>query len=165
MFATRMWQRTKSGRVRRVLLISVLLAGMTCGVSSAIEPSDVELLLANEKAWAKAPVDGDADRMASFMADEYLELVGEPATPTMAARWTATTKETWVQRVRRHTEVYSAVELKNLTVQLQGSMAVVTGEYSQVGTNDGKDNTSSGIYTDTWVKRKGCWLVIQSVFP
>jgi len=95
----------------------------------------------------------------------HLELVWEPATPTTAARWTATTKETWVQRVRRHTEIYSAVELRNLTVYLQGSMAVVTGEYSQVGTNDGKDNTSSDIYTATWVKRKGRWLVIQSVFP
>jgi ketosteroid isomerase-like protein len=148
-----------------MLLVLVWLAGMTCGVSSAIEPSDVELLLANEKAWAKAPVDSDADRMASFMADEYLELVWEPATPTMAAHWTATTKEIWVQRVRHHTEVYSAVELKNLTVHLQGLVAVVTGEYSQAATNNGKDNTSSGIYTNTWVKRKGRWLVIQSVFP
>jgi ketosteroid isomerase-like protein len=148
-----------------VLLVSVLLAGMAGSVAAAIEPSDVELLLTDERAWAKAPVDGDADRMASFMADEYLELVWEPATPTTAAHWTATTKETWVQRVRHHTEVYSAVELKNLTVHLQGSMAVVTGEYSQVATNDGEDNTSSGIYTNTWVKRKGRWLVIQSVFP
>jgi ketosteroid isomerase-like protein len=154
-----------SRRAIGVLLVSVLLAGMTSGVATAIEPSDVQLLLTKEKAWAKAPVDGDADRMASFMADEYLELVWEPATPTTAAHWTATTKETWVQRVRHHTEVYSAVELRNLTVHLQGSMAVVTGEYSQVATNDGKDNTSSGIYTNTWVKRKGRWLVIQSVFP
>jgi ketosteroid isomerase-like protein len=154
-----------SRRAIGVLLVSVLLAGMTGGVATAIEPSDVQLLLTKEKAWAKAPVDGDADRMASFMADEYLELVWEPATPTTAAHWTATTKETWVQRVRHHTEVYSAVELRNLTVHLQGSMAVVTGEYSQVATNDGKDNTSSGIYTNTWVKRKGRWLVIQSVFP
>jgi ketosteroid isomerase-like protein len=148
-----------------MLLALVSLAGMTCDVASAIEPSDTELLIANEKAWAKAPVDGDADRMASFMADEYLELVWEPATPTTAAHWTATTKETWVERVRHHTEVYSAVELKNLTVRLQGLMAVVTGEYSQVSSNDGKDNTFSGIYTNTWVKRKGRWLVIQSVFP
>jgi ketosteroid isomerase-like protein len=154
-----------SRRAIGVLLVSVLLTGMTGGVATAIEPSDVQLLLTKEKAWAKAPVDGDADRMASFMADEYLELAWEPATPTTAAHWTATTKETWVQRVRHHTEVYSAVELRNLTVHLQGSMAVVTGEYSQVATNDGKDNTSSGIYTNTWVKRKGRWLVIQSVFP
>jgi ketosteroid isomerase-like protein len=154
-----------SRRATGMFLVSVLLAGMTCGVTSAIEPSDVELLLANEKAWAKASVDGEADRMASFMADEYLELVWEPATPTTAAHWTATTKETWVQRVRHHTEVYGAVELKNLTVHLQGLLAVVTGEYSQIGTNDGKDNSSAGIYTSTWVKRKGRWLVIQSVFP
>src|SRR5258708_33783545 len=135
-----------SRRAIGMLLVSVLLASMMCGVSSAIEPSDVELLLANEKAWAKAPVDGDADRMASFMANEYLELGWEPATPTTAAHWTATTKETWVQRVRRHTEVYSAVELKNLTVHLQGLMAVLTWQYSQSGTNDGKGSTSAGVY-------------------
>lgn len=150
--------------VRLVIAVAVLLE-MSWNVSAAAKPSDTEQLLVNENAWAKAPVDGDADRMASFMADEYLELVWEPATTTSSAHWTATTKDTWVQKVRRHEEVYSAVELKNLTVHLQGSTAVVTGEYSQAGTNDGKDNTSAGIYTNTWVKRKGRWLVIQSVFP
>jgi ketosteroid isomerase-like protein len=148
-----------------LIILAAVLSGMTCNVSTGAQPSDVEQLLANEKAWAKAPVDGDADRMASFMADEYLELIWEPAAPTVAAHWTATTKDTWVEKVRHHTEVYSAVELKNLTVHLQGSIAVVTGEYSQAGTNDGKDNTSAGIYTNTWVKKKGRWLVIQSVFP
>jgi ketosteroid isomerase-like protein len=148
-----------------IFLTSILLVGMTCGVIWAVEPSDVDQLLANEKAWAQAPVDGDADRMASFMADEYLELVWEPATPKMAAHWSATTKEAWVKRVRQRTEVYTAVELKHLTVHLQGSLAVVTGEYSQVGINGGESNTSAGVYTNTWVKRKGRWLVIQSVFP
>jgi ketosteroid isomerase-like protein len=148
-----------------LFIAAAVLSGMTCNVSTGAQLSDVEQLIANEKAWAKAPVDGNADRMASFMADEYLELIWEPATPTTAAHWTATTKDTWVQKVRDHSEVYSAVALKNLTVHLQGSMAVVTGEYSQAGTNDGKDNSSTGIYTNTWVKRKGRWLVIQSVFP
>src|SRR5258708_23072567 len=88
-----------SRRAIGMLLVSVLLAGMS-GVSSAVEPSDVELLLANEKAWAKAPVDGDADRMASFMADEYFELVWEPATPTTAAHCAAPPQQTWVPRGR-----------------------------------------------------------------
>jgi ketosteroid isomerase-like protein len=149
----------------RLVIAATVLSGMTCNVSTGAQTSDVEQLLANEKAWAKAPVDGDADRMASFMADEYVELIWEPATSTTAAHWTATTKDTWVEKVRHHAEVYSAVELMNLTVHLQGSIAVVTGEYSQAGTNEGKDNSSAGIYTNTWVKRKGRWLVIQSVFP
>jgi len=29
----------------------------------------------------------------------------------------------------------------------------------------GKDMTASGIYADTWLKRNGRWLVIDSVFP
>jgi hypothetical protein len=84
-------------------------------------PSDTEQLIANEKGWAKAPVAGDAYRMASFMADEYVELSWEPATPTVPAHWTATGKNEWVEAVRRRTEVYTSVDLRNLTVHLQGA--------------------------------------------
>jgi hypothetical protein len=43
--------------------------------------------------------------MASFIADEYLELSWEPATPNSAAHWSTTGKKEWVERVRQHTEV------------------------------------------------------------
>lgn len=140
-----------------LVLAAAVLFGMTCNASRG-QTYDAEQLLANEKAWAKAPVEGNADRMASFMADEYLELIWEPATSTTAAHWTATTKGAWVQKVRHHTEVYSAVELKNLALHLQGSMAIVTGEYSQTGTNNGKDNSSSGIYTNIAVTPDRWWF-------
>ena len=103
-------------------------------------PSDSEQLIANEKAWAQAAQDSDADRIS-------------------------TRKKEWVEAVRRRTEVYSSVEVRNLTVHLQGTLAVVTGEYSQTGTKHGKDISSSGIYADTWLKRNGHWVVIDSVFP
>lgn len=127
--------------------------------------SESEQLIANEKAWAQAPVDGDADRMASFMADEYVELVWESATTDAPAHWHAIPKKEWVEAVRRRAEVYTSVELRNLTVHLQGPLAVVTGEYSQAGTSSGKDNGATGIYVNTWVKRNGRWLLVHSVFP
>jgi ketosteroid isomerase-like protein len=154
-----------SCRASALVLTSMLLLCMTRSIATETGRSDIEQLLDNERAWARAAVDGEADRMASFMADEYLELSWEPATPTTSTHWSATSKNEWVQKVRNHTEVYTAVELKNLTVHLQGALAVVTGEYSQTGKNDGKENGSAGIYTNTWVKRKGRWLVVQSVFP
>jgi len=42
---------------------------------------------------------------------------------------------------------------------------VVTGEYSQTGTNNGKEITATVIYADTWLKRNGRWVLIHSVFP
>ena len=48
---------------------------------------------------------------------------------------------------------------------LQGALAVVTGEYSQTGTDNGKDISAKGIYADTWQKHNGRWVVIHSVFP
>jgi len=81
------------------------------------------------------------------------------------AHWSSTRKKEWVEAVRHRTEVYSSVEVRNLTVHLQGTLAVVTGEYSQTGTKNGKDISSTGIYADTWLKRNGHWVVIDSVFP
>ena len=148
------------GALPCIALISVPDTGQTGST-----PSDSEQLIANEKAWAKAAQDSDADRMASYMAEEYVEHVWESATASAPAHWSATRKKQWVEAVRRRTEVYSAVEVRNLTVHLQGALAVVTGEYSQTGTSNGKNITASGIYANTWLKRNGHWLVIDSVFP
>jgi ketosteroid isomerase-like protein len=150
----------QSIRGRCAAIIVGTVAAMTGNASS-----DTAQLIANENAWAKAALDGDADRMASFMADEYVELAWESATPTTPAHWTATSKKEWVDAVRRRAEVYKSVDLRNITVHLQGVLAAVTGEYSQTGTNAGKDNTATGIYANTWVKRTGRWLVVESVFP
>jgi ketosteroid isomerase-like protein len=127
--------------------------------------ADSEQLIANERAWAKASVDGDADRMASFMAEEYVELAWEAATRSTPAHWNSTPKNEWVEAVRRRTVVYTSVDVRNLTVHLQGTLAVVSGEYSQTGTDNGKDISATGIYADTWLKRNGRWLLVHSVFP
>jgi len=93
--------------------------------------SDSEQLIANEKAWAQAAQDSDADRMASYMDEEYVEHVWEGATASAPAHWSSTRKKEWVE----------------------------------AGTKNGKDISSSGIYADTWLKRNGHWVVIDSVFP
>jgi ketosteroid isomerase-like protein len=141
------------------------LALITATTATGTTLSDSERLIANEKAWAKASLDGDADRMASYMAEEYVELAWEPATKTAPAHWSSTAKREWVESVRHRTEVYTSVDVRNLTVHLQGTLAVVTGEYSQTGTNNGKDISAKGIYADTWLKQNGRWVVIHSVFP
>jgi ketosteroid isomerase-like protein len=147
------------------ILLSLALLSVTAAAATGKALSDSEQLVANEKAWAKASLDGDADQMASYMAEEYVELSWETATATAPAHWSSTGKKEWVEAVRRRTEVYTSVDLRNLTVHLQGNLAVVTGEYSQTGTDNGKDISATGIYSNTWLKRKGQWVVLHSVFP
>jgi len=146
------------------VVIGLVMLGDAHG-APAKSSHDSEVLLANEQAWAKAAVDGDADRMASYMADEYLELGWEQAAEGAPAHWSTTTKTEWVESVRSHKEIYTSVELHNLVAHVQGNLAVVTGEYSQKGTSNGKDISASGTYANTWEKRRGRWVVVHSVFP
>jgi len=146
-------------------LVGLSLVGVAGAALSSPRHDDSQILLDSERAWAKAAVDGDADVMASYMADEYLELAWEPAAPSAAAHWSTVTKGEWVGSVRSRKDVYTSVDLRSLTVHVQGNLAVVTGEYSQKGTSNGKDISASGIYADTWTKRGGRWLVVHSIFP
>jgi ketosteroid isomerase-like protein len=133
--------------------------------SAPLEAGSAEEILAAEHAWAKAAVDGDATTMASFMSDDYVLVGWEPASPESKARWVPTGKAEWVELVRSGREKYVSVELFNLKVYLQGTLATVTGEYTQKTTNEGKDKSASGAYVDTWTKLDGRWRVITSVFP
>lgn len=154
---------------RKGFAITVIVGLAVVGVGSAAltwaGSSDSQALLEDEQAWAKAALDGDADRMASYMTDDYVELGWEPASQGVPAHWAVTRKMEWVESVRTRKEIYTSVELHNLTVHLQGTLAVVTGEYSQTGTSNGKDISATGIYANTWTKRNGRWLVVHSVFP
>jgi len=151
--------------VAATALAGLMLVGIADVVLSSPTRDDSQVLLESEKAWAKAAVDGDADLMSSYMAAEYLELAWEPAAPGTAAHWSTVTKVKWVESVRSRKDVYTSVELRSLTVHVQGNLAVVTGEYSQKGTSEGKDISASGIYANTWTKRDGRWLVVHSIFP
>jgi len=146
-------------------LVGLIAVGVADVALTSPSHDDSRVLLESEKAWAKAAVDGNADLMARYMAAEYLELAWEPAAPGGAAHWSTVTKENWVESVRSRKDVYTSVELRSLTVHVQGNLAVVTGEYSQKGTSNGKDISASGIYANTWAKRNGRWLVVHSIFP
>jgi len=148
-----------------IAIISVAGAGWSQQSHRNPAGDDTEQLVAAENAWAKSAVARDTTRMASFMADDYVELtlVNDPATNKL--RWKNTSKAEWVEMVRSGEEKYESVELRNLKVYLHGDVATVTGEYLQKGTRGGEDISATGVYVDTWAKKKGTWQVINSVFP
>jgi len=133
--------------------------------STSSSRSDEEAIVAAEHAWAQAPVKGDAASMATFMSDDYVEIVMETPPGSSKSKWLTTGKAEWVDLVRSGREKFTSVDVRNIKVYLHGDVATTTGEYSQTGTNDGKDIGATGLFVNTWVKKNGKWLVVSSVFP
>ena len=151
-----------------VAVIVCALVGLATDLRGAppkASPAALNEVVAAEHAWAKAAADGDAKAMASFMLDDYIEIMLNPPTATNKAEWTSRSKAAWVDMVRSGRAKYDSVELNNLKVYFHRDVATVTGEYSQKGTTDGKDNSGTGAYVDTWVRRNGHWQILSSVFP
>lgn len=127
-------------------------------------PSTTDAIVAAEHAWANAAVVHDVATFAKYMSDDYVLIVVN-TNPDKKSEFELTSKPKWVEMIRTRREKYSSVEIHDLKVLLNGEIATVTGQYSQAGTSDGKDITSAGLYVDTWVKRKGQWQLVSSVFP
>jgi len=76
-----------------------------------------------------------------------------------------TPKSKWVERLRSGGDKYKSVEIDDLHVIVNGTVATATGRYSQKARREAKDNSSDGIYVDTWLQRHGQWQIVTSVFP
>jgi ketosteroid isomerase-like protein len=160
-------------RTLRITLILATAAGFAggCRHASAAPPATASddstraEITRLERAWAQAPVDHDADKMASLMADDYVEIILNAGVAGKPQRWSVQRKSDWIAAVRSSRDKYESVVLTDINVYVQGDIASVTGYYTQRATRDGKDNSASGAYVDTWVRRGGHWLVVNSVFP
>jgi ketosteroid isomerase-like protein len=127
--------------------------------------SESREVLAAEHAGVKAFLDGEVATLDRVIADDYVEMIWEPASGTVAAHWKTQTKQEWLDLVRSGREKYLSVELHNEKVFLHGDVATVLAEYSQRATKDGKDYKETGSEIDTWKRRDGSWQLISSVFP
>jgi ketosteroid isomerase-like protein len=152
-------------RLLPLCTVAILVSTGAPPKHSSAQGDDAEQILASERAWAKAAVDRDTARMATFMSDDFVEitLAADPATNKL--RWKNTSKTEWIELIRSGEEKYESVDLRNLQVYFHGEVATVTGEYSQKGVRGAEDISATGAYVDTWVKKKGAWQVVSSVFP
>jgi ketosteroid isomerase-like protein len=143
-------------------------AGIAAAGSSAPKesPSAADKTVeARSRALIKAELDADVEAFRSFLSDDYVMLYVEPATAGKKARWATMTKEEWATLMSTGREKYHSVNLRNTKVYLHGNVAIFAGEYSQTSTTDGKDRADEGLFTQTWVKRHGQWILIAGVFP
>ena len=124
-------------------------------VQAAADTLENRALVDAEHAWVKAAIAGDADVFGRFMADEYVAQGPDGG---------LLTKAKWVQRMREGKSRFQAVNFCNMVVRVNGDAAVVTTDYAQIATSDGKDDSGKGAEMDFWIRRAGRWIVIGSAF-
>ncbi len=123
--------------------------------SAARAQAEREVLEA-EHEWVRVTLKGDANAFASFIADGYAVL---------RSSGQFVDKATWVNAIRSGGTRYETVELRDLQVRFpRDDVAVVTGGYSQTGIADGRDNSRTGVYINTWIRVGSRWQVVSSGF-
>ncbi len=149
-------------------------AAMIVGVGSAAADSSApkesstaieKIVEARSRALIKAELDADVEAFRSFLSDDYVMLYVQPATAGQKGRWATMTKEEWATLMSTGREKYHSVKLRDTKVYLHGDVAIFSGEYSQISTTDGKERREEGLFTETWVKRHGQWILVGGVFP
>lgn len=150
-------RRLTSSSAVIVLFATVLACTHSSWRDSQSRPlsSPEQTVLASEQEWVNVALAQDADKFASFLADEYVELA--PGARTVD-------KATWVSAIRSGKTKYESVELSNLIVRVYGDTAVVLGDFTQKATSGGKDNSAAGKYVNTWINRDGRWQLVASGF-
>jgi ketosteroid isomerase-like protein len=114
-------------------------------------PED-EILAVAEK-WAEAMVANDADRIASFMAEEWV-IVHEKG---------VSDREILLGLIRSGDLTHSVFEKKgDARVKIYGDTALFTGRLLNTAHFEGNTFESDEWTTDVFVKRNGRWLCVLS---
>jgi len=152
-----------------VLCASALVLAIGSAFAADSAPSSTSAIekavAARSLAFAKAALKGDLATFPTFMSDDYVMLWAEPSTDGKKPHWATKTKEEWVEELRSRKNKYRSVELRNTKVYLHGNVAIFTGDYTQTGTREGAEYSEAGLFTETWARRNGQWIIVGSVFP
>ncbi len=144
----------------------VLAIGSSCAAADSAPPSVMEkAVAARSLAFVKAALTGDMAGFRAFMSDDYVMLLVEPASSGNAPHWSTMTKDEWIEALRSGKHKYDAIELLHTKVYLHGDVATFAGDYTETGSREGVKYSEAGLFTETWVKHNGQWMIVGSVFP
>ncbi len=110
-------------------------------------------LIAIDDAWAAALVGNDADRMGSFMADEWV-IVSESG---------ITTKEEFLGLVRSGSLTHSAMDrISEALARFHGDTATISSRVTNTAHYRGQRFDADEWTTSVFVRRGGSWLCVLS---
>ena len=133
------------------LLVALLCLTQT--FSQAQQSPDAERVLSLEKKWTQAYKDRDISILSSLLMEDFAITVEDGSTYGKAG-YISHSADTSVR--------VEVAELSELKVHMNGTVAVVTGAYHEVGTSKGKRYEYRDRLTDVWMRVNGKWQVIAS---
>jgi ketosteroid isomerase-like protein len=129
--------------------MSVVLLAQERGKTS----DDEGRILALETAWNHAEESKDAAALDQLLSSSlaYIDYDGSMMN-----------KAEFLASIKQESLHPSQITNDEMTAQVYGEAAVVTGVYREKGTLKGKPYQRRGRFTDTWVKQKGTWQCVAS---
>jgi ketosteroid isomerase-like protein len=108
-------------------------------------------LLALEKEFAEALVNGDADSLNRLVSDDWIIIGPEGRVITRSA---------FLDVVKSGSLTHSMMELDETRVRVYGDMATVTARAITTGTYQGRTFATSERSTDVFVRQQGQWKCV-----
>lgn len=131
-------------------ICSVLVFSLASTASAGDLKADIEAL---EKKWSAALAANDAAALAPLLADDWTN-VSEDGT--------LQSKAEFLESLKSGSLKFTSCTLKKTTVRVYGDTAVVVGEDSAKGTQDGESFDDDGVFTDVWVKQGDKWVCVAT---
>lgn len=110
-------------------------------------------LIALERMWNEAQVNGDASALAAMVAEGFTntEYDGE-----------VSDRQKFLADIRDPQFKPSFMNIDNVKVNIFQNTAIVTGTYHTKGTYRGAPYDHVGRFTDTWINQNGAWICFAS---
>ena len=124
---------------------------MEDGAHRSTDVESVVVAIADE--WAKAIVSNNAERIASFMADDWV----------MVSESGVSTKEQFMSFVDSGALTHSAMDrVSEARVRVYGDTAVLTARVTNTAHYDGRQFGADEWTSDVFVYQEGRWLCVLS---
>ena len=140
-------------RARICGAILLCLLGSWRNSANAQESSDAATIRELEGKWAESYKSRQVDVLSTLLADDYVITFEDGSVHS---------KVGLISHTARAAEHVTISEFSDLKIRMHGSTAVVTGNYHEQGTSDGKTYDYNDRLTDVWMKVDGKWKLIVS---
>ena len=135
------------------ICLAVVMALLASGQEKPGIGDEEGRILALETAWNHAEEKKDAAALDQLLAGTlvYIDYDGSMMN-----------KRQFLDNIKAETLHPSQIINDEVSVQMYGDAAVVTGIYREKGMDKGKPYLRRGRFTDTWVKQNGGWQCVAS---
>jgi hypothetical protein len=121
--------------------------------AAAKDPGVAQSLKQLEQEWSDAYKVGDADKVDSIVADDWIGISYDGKTLT---------KKKVLAELKAGKDKADSVDMGPMDVKVIGNVAVVQGSDTEKSTMDGKDTSGKWVWMDVFVKRDGKWVAVRS---